>query len=324
MIFRQTVTLLLAISLSPISALADCGMTLGWENEGTSTVIYKDLRGTDTSRYSVFYQAKAAINTDGAPRSYHPDDAAGDRNLALNTIANAMEPRPYDRVKKQSIPCPSGGDGNCFSKWIAAFENAKASNFSIDADWWVRFSDIIPTNRTKLGEDIPCVQDSNSPAPGYYVSATHATWERGNKCKQSIYVDASKYNGNVLPGKSAWGRPGRPTDSFDLVVMMQDGGIPIYGINFDSGPEKEIGEISIAAAAALRGVDLANYQNYKAIKSLALTHVNYLIFPEVDIKRIFKGRFTQQQLNEFGAQVFREWGGVDRLAKCAELPRLRR
>jgi hypothetical protein len=298
-------------------------MSVGWENPGTSTLIYKDLSGSDPSKYSIFYQAKGAINTDGAPKSYHPDDPRGEKNLALNTVVNAMEPRPYNRKEKRSIPCPKGGEGSCYSQWVAAFDNAKAFNFSVSAEWWVRFSDIIPSIRTGLGEDIPCIQGKDSLAPGYYVSATHATWSRGDKCDQSIYVDAGLFNGNVLPGKSAWGRLGRPTDSFDLVVMMVDGGEPIYAINFDSGPEKEIGEVSIAAAAALKGVRLTDYRNYEAIKSLALEHVNYLVFPEVDVKRTFKGRFTQQQLNEFGAEVFEAWGGVDRLSKCGLLPQFR-
>lgn len=323
MFIRRTATLLLAISLSPVSAFADCAMTLGWENAGTSTAIYKDLEGDDTSAYSVFYQAKAAINTDGAPRSYHPGHPEGDAP-ALNTIVNAMEPRPYDRLAERFIPCPRGGENSCFSQWVAAFKTARDKKFSVDADWWVRFSDIIPSNRTKLGEDIPCIQDNSSAAPGYYVSATKAAWTQGNKCDQSIYVDASLLNGNVLPGKSAWGRPGRPTDAFDLVVMMRDGGQPVYAINFDSGPEREIGEVSIAAAAALRGVDLADYPSYQKIKTLALNHVNYLVFPEVDIKRIFRGRFTQEQLNEVGAKVFGAWGGVDRLVECGALPQYRR
>lgn len=320
---NKVTAFLLAFSLSPIHALADCRMSLGWEHVGTNTAIYKDLSGSDPTRYSVFYQAKAAINTDGAPKSYHPDDPRGARNMALNTVVNAMEPRPYDRLKGRSIPCPMGGDGGCFSEWIAAFENAKAMDFSRNARWWVRFSDIIPTIRTGQGVEKPCVQDNSSPAHGYYVSATDSMWEPGDKCDQSIYVDASQYNGNVIPGGSEWGRPGRPTDSFDLVVMMVDGGDPIYGINFDSGPRGKIGEVSIAAAAALRGKDIKDYTNYRAIVSLALKHVNYLVFPEVDIKRAFGGRFTQQQLDEYGADVFEEWGGVERLRSCGLLPQFK-
>lgn len=320
---QKSTAIVLAISLSPIPALADCGMSLGWENPGTSTAIYKDLSGSDPSRYSIFYQAKGAINTDGAPKSYHPDDPRGRNNKALNTVVNAMEPRPYDRVNKRSIPCPMGGERGCYSEWVAAFENAKAMDFGPDARWLVRFSDIIPTIRTPQGVDKPCIQDSSSPAPGYYVSATHATWEGGDKCKQSIYVDASKFNGNVVPGGSAWGRPGRPTDSFDLVVMMVDGGDPIYGINFDSGPKDSIGEVSIAAAAALQGKDVDKYTSYPAIVTLALEHINYLVFPEVDIKRYFGGRFTQQQLDEYGAEVFEAWGGVERLKACGRLPQFK-
>lgn len=79
---------------------------------------------------------------------------------------------------------------------------------------------------------------------------------------------------------------------------MQDGSNPVYPIIFYSGPELDIGEVSIAAPAALRGVNLADYPTYQKIKSLALDHVNYLIFPEVDLKRIFRSRFTQEQLNE--------------------------
>lgn len=317
---RKAFTFLFAAFLLPVDAFADCGMNVGWQHEKTSTAIYKDFAGTDTTRYSIFYQAPAAINTDGAPTSYHPDDAKGENGKALNTVVNAMEPRPYDRVNKQSIPCPRGGEGSCFSKWVDAFKNARANNFSAGARWWVRFSDIIPSQHTSRG-DIPCVQGSDSPAPGYFVSATDATWENGDKCQQSIYVDSSKFNGNVLPGSSAWGRPGHPTDAFDLVVMMRSGGKPVYAINFDSGPRDAIGEVSIAAASELRGVNPSDYRTYPMVKSLALNHVSYLIFPEVDIKRILKGRFTQEQLDEIGERVFREWGGIDRLMQCSELPR---
>lgn len=307
---KKVLSLAIVGLLTTTSTAAECGMDYSYLHSQTSSRIYTSHDGLP----SIYYAAKVAVNTDGTPRSYSPDDLRGER-FALNNIVNAMNGMYTKLEGKKITDCPKDG---CFSGWVRHFQTAIDSEFDPNKAW-VTTPSVIPWNKENARHrDMPCTQviDGNT----YYVSQTAYSWYHDDDaCVQDQYLDALKFNANVLPLNSAWFAQGVVTDGFDLVVF-RNGDRVAFGINGDRGPEEKIGEVSISAAAFLSGKSQSRFANYQQIQDLALPSAQYLIFPNVDLKRLFAPRrFTQADVDQVGARVFAEWGGIERLDACSGL-----
>lgn len=292
---------------------ASCDMTFATRHsDKAKTHIYSAEQGEPT----LYFKADMDVNTDGAAKSYHPDDPRG-KTLAFNNLANAISViRDKDG---NNINC-SPRSGPCYTRYMDTFEAARDANYSPDAPQ-VETRYMIPWKMDEaLGHKVPCtIQDG--PNKGYFVSQTSVIMKAGaDECDQSRYLDSMAINANVLPMRINWRSQGALTDKTDLVIArdMKSGRIA-YAINGDRGPANKIGEGSIRLTAQLNGQELTGDETYSDIRKLALTDVEYLIFPKIDIARKMNKNFTQADIDRIGAETFAKWGGTKRLDACKAL-----
>ncbi|MBB4219228.1 hypothetical protein FHT79_006459 [Rhizobium sp. BK212] len=287
---------------------------MGWEFRSESQAPVASIYKATTGIPSIFYRADMDVNTDGGPRSYHPDDPRG-KTKALNNIVNAIS-GIYSSYGGKWIGCkPKSGD--CFDKYVSVFEEARDARYSASAGTrWVMTDGMIPWKYDLAQKrKMPCIVTEGK-YKGYFVSQTAYTLRVGDKCDPARYLDSVAINANVLPQGTHWESEGVLTDGFDLVVVVGKDDRTAFGVNGDRGPATSIGEVSVAMAAEINAVELSGNETYQQVKELALDEVSYLIFPNIDIKRLKGPSFTQEDVDEIGEQVFQNWGGLERLRRC--------
>lgn len=318
MISRQVFVLCVALtatSLTIVVAYADtCAMSeIVRHGDENHTRIYASGSGLP----ALYYKADMDVNTDGAARSYHPDDPRAAR-VALNNMGNAIS-HIYSSDGRRYDCSPRSGE--CYQRYISTFEAARDANYKPTGVPRIETENIIPWRiDPQLGWKVPCTIESG-PYAGFFVSQTGTIADSDKDvCDQARYLDALAINANVLPGGVDWRSQNTETDKTDLVVTrhLANGRIA-YAINGDSGPANKIGEGSVALTAALGGVTLQGNETYTTIKQLALPHVEYLIFPTQDIRRLTNGRFDQADIDRFAEVAFETWGGIARLDACSQL-----
>ncbi len=113
--------------------------------------------------------------------------------------------------------------------------------------WWG-----IATYTDSLGQEIPYVQDSLDPYPGYYVSTTSLTDARYREWDPRKYVNSEKIPYIVLPARLAQATGTRLGDL--AYVYNRANGKSTAAIYADTGPAGKLGEGSIYLAKQL-GID---------------------------------------------------------------------
>jgi hypothetical protein len=162
-------------------------------------------------------------------------------------------------------------------------------------NWWALVTD----NGEADGD--PVVQTDADPAPGFYVSTTSLEDPNCDQKDPRRYVNAEAVNFIVLPGRLGLG-----AKLGDFAVVIRPGtGAYDYAVYGDVGPANKIGEGSIALAAAL-GVP-------SSPKSGGVGHgIVYIVF-----SGSAQGwPLSQPEIDQYGAQLFAKWGGVDKAKDC--------
>ncbi len=320
------ITLAFAVASAPALGNAECGpVRFGEVNlrDGETRL----MASTDGAHPTVFYRSNLDINTDGASRSYHPDDPRGKR-LALNNMANAIT-RAWDSNGRE-ITCDIDQTGRrdatlrrgeCFNAYIQAFEGARNNDFSPDRFPKIETRGIIPwgpdeSDRYDISRpyDRPCLN-----AQGYFVSQTSLALNSDLPvCEQSRYVDALAINAVVyIPGRLV--AQGVRSDKGDLVVVRDRAtGRFAFAINGDSNSFR-IGEGTPALAAKLSGRELRPEATREQMRALIRGDVEYLVFPRDDVERYWRerGGTTQERIDQFGQSIFDAWGGKERFEECS-------
>lgn len=308
------------ISFSTVSIAVECKMNETYVHNGKNknTKIYTSESGLP----SIFYSSNMDVNTDGAARSYHPDDPNG-KTIAYNNIANAITKAWH--ADGTLITC-DGGDaakrrGACYSEYINAFIGAKNVNFSDTKFPRIETTYIIPWKKdAALGWDVPCTIKSGK-NEGFFISQTSARVNpSGDKCDQTTYLDSLTVNAVVRSGGARWKSQGIITDDGDLVIVRNnDTGKISYAIQGDVGPSKNIGEGTIALTSDLSGISISSNATYSEIRKLVVKNADYLIFPSHDAIKQYSNQkeLTQDLINDYGKEIFDKWGGVERLNSCS-------
>jgi hypothetical protein len=124
-------------------------------------------------------------------------------------------------------------------------DNKKALDYLANAghtgNWWALATD----NRKKNG--IPIIQQSNSPAPGYYVSMTSLQDNTKKYEDPNRYVNSETIPYIAIPPNFS---PDFKRGDIALVVNMQNNK-RCFAIFADTGPSNKIGEGSIYLAEQL-------------------------------------------------------------------------
>jgi hypothetical protein len=162
-------------------------------------------------------------------------------------------------------------------------------------NWWALVTD----NGQAGGR--PLIQTSGDPAPGFYISTTSLQDPGCDRKDPRRYVNAEVVNFIVLPGRIGLG-----TKLGDFAVVLRPAtGAYDYALYADVGPANKIGEGSIALAAAL-GVP-------SSPKTGGIGHgIAYIVFPS----SVQKWPLSQPDIDQYGAQLFSKWGGLDKAKAC--------
>jgi hypothetical protein len=184
------------------------------------------------------YKAPLAVNTDGAPTSYHPDDFLG-RQFAINRIDNGIAiSKPGQRLTT--------------AEKRAVFEQWRNAGWVVPSGYRISWSNVIADD----GHGKPCVFQGE-PA-GYFGSLTALknglSGAAAGECQAKDQLDQRFIPAIVLRGS---GNPlrdyGARTGDLVLAINPQSGAT-VAAIIGDTGDGNRIGEASVALNMALLGV----------------------------------------------------------------------
>jgi hypothetical protein len=189
-----------------------------------------------TSANVALFKAPLAVNTDGAPTSYHPDDYKGER-LAMNHIENGI-----------SIRALSGAKLNTAQRMAVFDQWRKSTNWKVPDGYRITWQNVIAAKDGK-----PCIfKQANA---GYFGSLTSlknglADAEAG-ECQMFNQIDQRFIPSLALRGTAnpmrAWG-----AKVGDLVLAINPAtGVSVPALIGDSGDGDRIGEGSVALNMAL-------------------------------------------------------------------------
>ncbi|WP_420006538.1 hypothetical protein [Arenibacterium sp. LLYu02] len=270
------------------------------------------IRASTSGEPAIFFASNMDVNTDGASRSYHPDDPRGNLGIALNNMGNAISDI-YDPSGRR-ITC-SPRQGACYDRFIKTFEASRDADYAQQG--YPRFTtdSMIPWRLDpETGYQKPCIGQN-----GYFVSQTAAiVAPDADKCDQRRYLDALEFNAIVLPTGKKWRSQGVVTDDWDLSVIIDaETGEVAFAINGDRGPRSKIGEGSVRLVTELGQTSVPDRATYRQIRELARAKVYTVIFPTWDIQRLTnRNGFTQNDVDRLGAEALAAFGGVERLRAC--------
>lgn len=251
------------------------------------------------------------VNTDGAARSYHPDDPRG-KTLALNNIANATS--EIRDARGADLSCrPRSGD--CFDRYIRTFEQARDAKWAASGAPQWRSDGMIPWQKRVHGASEPCLI-ADGLYKGFFVSQTafSADLSKG-VCDQARYLDSLVFHAIVLPGNTQWAANAKNGDL--AVVRDLQTGVTAFAIVGDRGPRDALGEGTVALAATLAKVTLNGHETYADVRKLTRPKVLTLVLRGNGIRQRVPGALTQALIDEHAKVVFEAWGGNQRLDACA-------
>lgn len=199
----------------------------------------KGAEFSDNASIAVF-KAPLAVNTDGAPNSYHPQDFLGER-LAINRLDNGIA------IRKNGRSVPTAEKAEVFKRW-------RDSGWTVPTGYSISWTNVIAAGPNGK----PCVFSTGDYA-GYFGSLTgeqnglapRAAGECAVKNQQDLrYIPAIALRGTQNP-MIAWG-----AKTGDLVLALNPAnGVMVPAIIGDSGDGNRIGEGSVALNMALLRVD---------------------------------------------------------------------
>ena len=274
------------------------------DNGSRTTAVWRD-----PAKKALLFADALHVNTDGTKRSYKVSDFWGKAD-ALNNLCNAM-----------SDACAGLDSGQLRTRRMA-IEKARADGWP-EAAWAAsRISDqIIPRHKGPEGRQVPCPE-----IDGFLISATALTDPAiSDQCNLDRYIDALTVNAVVIPGSATLTATGARVG--DLAVVMKPDGTAFYAVVGDTGPRKEIGEISIALAGAILGKTRppANYDEIRGRaprwtgKGWDVPKGFVLILPGT--RDAANPYLTTSRIEAAAAPLFQAWGGTDRLKACMQVYR---
>ena len=261
-------------------------------NDGTRRVIF----GED----GLMFRSDYAVNTDGAPTSYHPDDPWGSSGLAINTVCNGVD-----------IAAPEEVDYSQCKKLIDYFAQARDAGWTGADSPIVNFYGIATKSDTGEGRHQPCINDD--PAyKGYFVSTTSqlADPSRG-RCDQGRYLNSLDLPFIIRPRGANFS--GNGVDVGDLALVMDPAsGRQTFAIVGDIGPSWGLGEGSVYVSRALTG-KATNPKTRKEVYGYGARNVLTLVFTGAPMKP----PYTPERIEAAGKAALERFGGQDRFNACA-------
>jgi hypothetical protein len=250
----------------------------------------KLLRDARSGTNAVLFSSQMAVNTDGAPDAYHPDDAG------ITHLCNGLS-------------VVAGGECVWKAQCMADYRLARSRGFrgSPRLCFFAMATD---------NDGAPLVQGPEDSKPGYFVSLTALKQPGGaarRPQRQQDQLDSHEIPFVVIPKDWPGAFQGLELGDFAVVVRRSTGQMA-FAIVGDSGPRNKLGEGSIAAHRAL-GND--PFQIRLGVRRARLgiggRDVAYVLFP----RSLKRGQaITRQLIDEEGARLLERFGGMGRLRAC--------
>jgi hypothetical protein len=193
---------------------------------------------SEAASFAVF-KAPLAVNTDGAPTSYHPEDFRG-QTRAINRIDNGIA------IRRTSGPSLS------VAEKVEVFDRWRSGNWQVPSGYRITWQNVIAADE----QGNPCVFQQGE-YKGYFGSLTAVknglSGSAAGECQVKNQLDQRYIPAIVLRGNSNPLRTyGARTE--DLVLAMTStGDVVIPAIIGDTGDGNRIGEGSVALNMALMG-----------------------------------------------------------------------
>lgn len=246
------------------------------------------LQNNSSDAKIILFQTKLAVNTDGAPISYHPFDLSG-RKKAINSICNAISVRRVSDNAK--LKC---------SKAMPIFEQYRDKKWVAPKGFKIFWGNVLaPTTVNK--KVVPCVFRTGK-FKGYFGSLTSLKNKlpanKKGECEQlnqldQRFIPALVMAGGASPLKTFGAKQG------DLVVAYNPSNkAAAFAVIGDEGPENNLGEGSVALNMSLLGV-ATQPTNYKQAKELDTGNLEIVIaiIPASNSFRL-KTPFTKENIIE--------------------------
>jgi hypothetical protein len=227
-----------------------------------------------------------AVNTDGAPDSYHPDD------IGITHICNGVSVGASCTWKADCLP---------------EFRQAKTEGFRGPTRICF-FAMVADAN------GVPLIQGSGDPKPGFFISTTALRQPGIPADKPAAYLDSNEIPFVVIP--STWqtqAYQGLGLGDYAAVFRKSTRALS-FAIVGDLGPRKKLGEGSVALHLAL-GNDPFQTRNgvRRARKGIAGRDVVYLLFPG---SRKTGEPTPKESIVQEGRRLLEEFGGEAKLRGC--------
>jgi len=270
---------------------------------------------------------RVAVDADGSPRAYHPEDPRGrgtcriDQDAdgivhytgacALDELANAeiLVFRGAQRLSGDEFASEWHGFWPLIhDKKLKPFDMKKYVTTAPDGYYFLYWkdrnlsaffkSDIIP----RANDGYPCLSHD-----GYFVAATTLKQDNvdpANSCAPSRYMDAEKVPFLVLPDDT-FGN----AHAGDIVVARLEGAPAdrlVYGVVGDTGPVAQFGEASIAFNRALLGKSKAVMNEHDAdTLDISGKRVSVMVFGGT--KALLNGDYSAGNIKQVGRTLFARW-----------------
>ena len=196
-------------------------------------------------RKLIVFKAPLAVNTDGSPTSYNPQDARGKVN-ALNTVCNAIAVYKVSETNGKNL-CVTNGR---YTEAINTFEKWRDSGYlTVPNGYRITWKNVLAATKDSNGNEIPCVF-SNGIYKGFFGSLTNLQNglpdDQQGECQAKNQLDSLEIPHLVLAGGA------NPVKTFgakvgDLLVAFNPANNQMaFAIIGDTGPANNLGEGSVA------------------------------------------------------------------------------
>jgi hypothetical protein len=248
----------------------------------------------------ILFATNLRVNTDGSPRSYHPQDPLG-KVKALNNICNAVAIRKQGDKKNLCL------DHSTFSQAVGIFERFRDSGFEKIPGFQIIWEQVLAKD-PKTGK--PCIFSSGE-FKGYFGSLTALKNElpadKKGECEVNDQVDPLQVPTLVLAGGN------NPLQRFgahkgDLVLAFnpqnQTFSAAVIG---DTGPADNLGEGSVLLNMKLLGKTVPPANKTETFKYAVTTPVLIAVIPESGSFHPAKP-YTAENIAQRGADWQKESG----------------
>jgi hypothetical protein len=271
------------------------------------------LKDADNDKKVIIYKTSLRLNTDGAPKSYHPKDLRAD-SLALNLIINGMavyrksdsfcisipdkEISDYHIKYKKTSKRPSDftKEEKTQMKRISyiVIEEFIKQNYKQPNDYEIFWESVFVNKNDK-----PCVFSSGE-NKGYFASMTAVN--NGNitdkgECDCNFYLDATKIPAMVLPkGKNALYHFKAEVENL-VIAYNPKTKLVAYAIIGDTGPTENLGEGNILMNQNLKGKTTYKTNRQSINNALVISNeVIICVIPNLSTKHLKP--YTEEKIRQ--------------------------